>query len=115
MMLRRLRWLVLVAGLGLPLGYGLHQPVFYWLFGLFVFIPLWGADERDEANLGRAAAVTYAVSLCALTAAFFLMSIPSKDPASYLPRIMGYALISIYLVHILTFVVAYVYFDRRGL
>lgn len=113
---RRLRWLGLLAFLGL-LGIPLHQPALYALLGFAVFLVFVGApvDERSEANLGRAATFTFVVTLIGMTACLMLVVgflCPAKG--ANVVRAMALSLAALFALHIVAFVGSYVYFDARG-
>ena len=115
----KLRWLSLAAPLGL-LGILLQQPLLYVLFGFSVFAALFWVDERAEANLGRAAAFTYVVTLIAFAAWFVFLAIlmQNRDVAGIgrddLVGIQALASGAIYGLHLLSFTISYAYFEAKG-
>ena len=113
---RKLRWLGLFGFLGL-LAYPLHQPLLQVLYGFYVFLVFMGlpVDERSEANLGRAASLTYLVQLIAFMACF-VVAIGYLDRADRSALVSGLtlSLAALYGLHIVTFVGGYVYFDATG-
>jgi hypothetical protein len=113
---RRLRWLSPLGFLGL-LQFPLHESLLAILYGFFVFGAFFGAvvDERSEANLGRAASFTYLATLVVLMAGFLVPGVFFGGASDH-TRIAALALslVAIYVVHVMGFVISYVYFDARG-
>jgi hypothetical protein len=113
MALRNLRWLVFLAPLGLLAVFPPLRPL--WFLGTFVgYSVFWHADERNEQNLGRAAVVAYTVTLLGLAIALGLFFVPQGDLETlnaHYASLGGWALIVIYLLHTLTFPVAYIYYE----
>ena len=111
-----LRWISLVGLLGL-LGKPLGQPwmvALYGLFGLAVFVV---ADEREAINTGRAATLTYVVTLLALSAALGMIGVmagssPKPPPDILVGTILG--IVIAYGLHVITFFGSYIYFERKG-
>ena len=115
----KLRWFSLGGLLGL-LGIPLDQPLLYALFGLFVFTPFFRVDERAEANLGRAAAFAYTVTLIAYMVSMVLLAVLklTRDVTGLtrvnLLEIIVLAFGAIFALHILSFALSYEYFERKG-
>ena len=119
MSVHKLRWFAPARLLGL-LGIPPQQPLLYILFGLFIFTPFFWVDERTEANLGRAAAFAYVVTLIAFLVSFLLLAVvvETRDITHITPReLLGMLVIAcgaIYALHLLSFTISYSYFDARG-
>ena len=115
MRLRNLKWLALLAPLG-ALGSVLHQPLFYTMFGFSVFVPLFWADERADANLGRAAAISYTLTLVALVIAFILIGVGQTRVWTGMQffKMFTLMLAATYIVHVVSFVASYLYYEFRG-
>lgn len=113
--LRKLKWLALLAPLGV-LGIVLHQPTLYAMFAFWVFAPLFWADERAEANLGRAAAVSYTLTMVAFVATFLLVGIGQARvwTGSQFVEMFALMLAGTYFVHVVSFVGSYLYYEHKG-
>ncbi len=115
----RLRWFAPAGLLGL-LGFVLHEPMLYALFGLFVFTSFFWVDERAEVNLGRAAAFAYVVTLVAYMVSMVLLVVLSRTreltglTRVNLLEIIVLAFAAIFALHILSFALSYEYFERKG-
>jgi len=117
----RLRWLTFLGLLGL-LGWVLNQPLFYALFGLFVFVPLFWYDERSESVFRRAASISFVVGVVAFAGTFgYLGTIlgPGSQKLTGFDRIgvMGTALTLWGLTYgflLVTFALSYIYLERKG-
>ena len=115
MHLRNLKWLALLGPLG-ALGHVLNQEMFYVMFGFWVFTPLFWADERSEANLGRAAAISYTLTLAALVTGFFLIGfgqIHMWAGADFI-KMFALTLAGTYFMHVVSFITGYLYFEFKG-
>jgi apolipoprotein N-acyltransferase len=114
---RKLRWLVLLGVVGV-LGVPLHERWLLPLMGFVVFMVLFGVgvDERTQANLGRAAAFAYLATLGSFVACLLWLGFPrGRDLlAAEACGMLAWALVVTFALHILTFMAAYLYFDRRG-
>lgn len=114
---RRLRWLTLVAPLGL-LGCAVGSSTLYVLFGFSVFsVFLVRPDERADADLGRAASFAYLMTLLAIVLVFVglgVLRLGTQAPPGNLAGMLGMALAALLVVHLLSFVGSYLYFDHRG-
>ena len=108
------KWLGLGGFLGF-LGFPLHQPSLFVLYGLGVFLAFLKADERSEVNLGRAASFTYVLTLGAFVLCFLVLGEHPLSTAHDNPGTrFAVALLVAYGLHILGFALSYIYFDARG-
>lgn len=115
MSLRNLKWLTLLGAFGL-LGLFLRQPTFYAMFGLFVFTPLFWADERSDANLGRAGVIAYTATLFALIITFFRTGVgiwQGWEPSAFV-KLLAMSLAATFEVSVLVFIASYLYYEYRG-
>ncbi|MBI2843622.1 MAG: hypothetical protein HYX78_09510 [Armatimonadetes bacterium] len=115
MRLRNLKWLTLLAPLGL-LGWAFDFDALWGLFGFSVFSPLFGADERAENNLGRAAAVGYTLTLAMLVSTLLLTGIGQamKWEAGQFLQMFGIMLAITYGLHVTSLMIVYAYYEHRG-
>jgi len=116
---QKLRWLTFLGVLGL-LGLALKHPLLCAPFGFFAFIVFFWYDERAEANVGRAAAIAYGVTLVAFMAVFVRLTFTLNNQAVgratagdvITSLAEGFAIV--YMLHILSFAASYIYFQLRG-
>ena len=121
MITHKLRWLTLLGVLGL-LGWPMRQPLFYALFGLFVFMSLFWYDERTESIFRRAASVAFVVGVIAFAGTFVYLGLILGLGNRNIIGIDKTVLISTvvvawgftYSLLILTFALSYLYFERKG-
>jgi len=113
MRLRNLKWLALLGPLGLL---GFYEPMFWVLSGFWAFLPLFGGDERTEANLGRAAAVTYGVTLAVLVASFTILGLATAQhwSSGSILQLLGTMLAVTYIAHVLSLIGFYLYYEFSG-
>ena len=113
MRLRNLKWLALLGPLGLL---GLYQPMFFVMFGFWAFLPLFWADERTEINLGRAAAVSYTVTLAMLISTFLLIAFAQTHfwTSAQIFRMLATMLALTYVAHVLSLVATHLYYEMSG-
>lgn len=113
MRLRNLKWLTLLGPLG---ALSIYQPMFAVMFGFLAFLPLFGADERTEANLARAATNAYAVTLAVLVVAFGVagLAIAQHWSTDRIVQALGMMLAITYIAHVLTFIAGYLYLEFSG-
>lgn len=116
--MRHLKWLALLGFLGI-LGWVTEYQGLGALFVFFVFLPLFGFDERKEAVYKQAATNAFIVTTFTLAGTFLYMTlarirVPDEQIAGYLLSTfaMGWAII--YIIHVLVFVLSYVYYEVRG-
>lgn len=112
---RWLRWLALLAFLGL-LGIPLRQHLLYVLFGFSGFAMFFPRpDERSEANFGRAASFAYVATLISFMIGLVVaVALVGNQSAGDKVAVLALTFAAVYAVHILSFVISYVYFDARG-
>lgn len=126
-MFRNKVWLLsALAPFGL-LGIPLHQPALYMLFAFALFLGLYRIDERNLAVLGRAALISFFVTIFVymLGAPWFIMLIdrqpksvtgPAWDNWLYsLTGFLGGSLVVVLLVSTCSFLASYFYLNARGL
>jgi len=118
--MRELRWIAPLGALGI-LGLALNQPLFYPLFSLAAFMPLFWYDERTAAVFRAAAAAAFMVTVLAFAAAYVylgvLAGVGPQGPGSltgHAPAIfVGLSLA--YGAGLLAFLGGCIYFQHRGL
>lgn len=111
---RMFRWLGPLGFLGL-LGFLPGQAWLKPLMAFMVFLVFFsvGVDERSEANLGRATALAYLATLVAFVTSFLWISVSGVRGWEALDLFFN-LVVAVFVLHIVTFVVGYIYFDRRG-
>ena len=113
--MRHLRWLTLLGVLGV-LGWVTVYKGLQAMFGFLVFLPLFGYDERKDAIFKQAATIAFVATTITLTGTLVyagLVLVPKPNVVN-LVSTLGYALAVTYIIHVLTCVLSYVYFELRG-
>lgn len=112
--MRHLRWLSLLGFLGFAGIFGEYQ-MFRILFVFFAFLVLLGYDERKDAIFKQAATVAFVVTTITIACTFIYFGMIGKNcDRSYLLTQFGLAMAITYIVHVMTFVFTYLYFEVRG-
>lgn len=112
--MRYLRWLTLLGLLGL-LGLFTDYRMFQVLFVFLAFLPLFGYDERKEAIFKQAATIAFVVTTITIAGTFVYVGLMMKNgvQAEMLSQ-FGLAFAFIFIIHVLTFVLSYMYYEVRG-
>jgi len=127
MNLRSLRWLSLLALLGL-IAIPLKQFLYFVSASVFIpFFVLFWYDERTEANFRRAAVVACVTAMICFAGVFIYLGMvvgPGYRNVEMMAKndIVGFAMIHLSFAWILAFILfqgsfllSYVYFERKGI